>query len=154
MIVGGALALAACSSTPDWLKSAPTLDTVRFESEPPNAEAKVSNGQTCRTPCALALPTETPLTVTYTLTGYLPETDNLEVVNDGGPRLRPNPSVVELTAAPPQPATRRPAAKKAATKRPATARPAQPAAAPAPAAAPMAPAQQQPAPWPAPPAQR
>ncbi len=76
-IVCGGLALAACSSTPDWLKlrnalkPQPILDTVRFESEPPGAEAKTSNGQTCRTPCALALPTETPLTVTFTLNGYL-----------------------------------------------------------------------------------
>src|SRR5512135_3345306 len=71
-IVGGALALAACSSTPDWmnldaLKPAPLMDSVRFESEPPGAEAKVSNGQTCRTPCALALPTEGPLTVVFSL---------------------------------------------------------------------------------------
>lgn len=152
MIVGGALALAACSSTADWLKPAPVMDSVRFESEPPNAEAKVSNGQTCRTPCALALPTEAPLTVTFTLTGYQPESETLEVVVDGGfPRLRPNPVTVELTPAPPPPATKRPA-KKTAPKRPA-ATPAR-AAAPAPAPAPMAPVQQQPAPWPAPPAQR
>jgi len=43
--VSGALALAACSSMPDWmsvdaLKPAPIMDTVRFESEPPGAEAK------------------------------------------------------------------------------------------------------------------
>ena len=39
----------------DALKPAPIMDTVRFESEPPGAEAKTSDGQTCRTPCALAL---------------------------------------------------------------------------------------------------
>ena len=62
LIAGGALALSACSSSPDWMsfggKSGPMLDTVSFESEPPGAEAKTSNGQTCRTPCALALPVE------------------------------------------------------------------------------------------------
>ena len=71
-IVGAALALGACSSTPEWmsldgLKPAPAVDTVRFESEPPGAEAKTSNGQSCRTPCALALPADAPLTVTFTL---------------------------------------------------------------------------------------
>ena len=54
------------------------MDTVRFEFEPPGAEAKTSNGQTCRTPCALALPTATPLTVTFTLNGYQTATENLE----------------------------------------------------------------------------
>ena len=79
-MIGGALALAACSSTPDWmnldgLKPGPSLDTVSFESEPPGAEAKASNGQTCRTPCSLALPIEAASSVTFTLNGYLPETE-------------------------------------------------------------------------------
>ena len=77
-IFGGALALAACSSTPDWmsldgLKPGPSLDTVSFESEPPGAEAKASNGQSCRTPCSLALPVDAASSVTFTLNGYLPE---------------------------------------------------------------------------------
>ena len=61
-IVGGALALAACSSTSsDWLsldglKPGPVMDTVRFESEPPGADVKTASGQTCKTPCALAMP--------------------------------------------------------------------------------------------------
>jgi len=157
MIVSGALALAACSSSPDWLTPGPTMDNVRFESEPPNAEVKVSNGQACRTPCALALPAEVPLTVTFTLSGYQPESETLEVIADGGfPRLRPNPVTVELTPAPPPPAAKRPAKKTAPAKRPPAAAAPAPARAAAPAAAPapMAPVQQQPAPWPAPPAQR
>ena len=90
MIVSGALALAACSSTPDWmnldaLKPAPMMDTVRFESEPPGAEAKTSNGQTCRTPCALALPVNSPLTVTFTLNGYQPETESIEPIANRQP---------------------------------------------------------------------
>lgn len=155
-IVGSALALAACSSTPDWmsldgLKPGPLMDTVRFESEPPGAEAKVSNGQTCRTPCALALPTDGPLTVTFNLNGFQPESEKLDIVQATGsaPALRPNPVMVELTPAPP-PAkpVRKPAPKKPAAKKPApkpTAAPARPAA-PPPAMA--APAQQAPSPWP------
>jgi hypothetical protein len=140
-IAAVALALAACSSTPDWmnlsgLKPGPVLDTVSFESEPPGAEAKASNGQTCRTPCSLALPVETPLTVTFSLTGYVPASEKLDTIQETGepPRFGPNPVVVELTPAPPPPkATKKPPAKKPAAKRPAaapapmTAAPAQPA---------------------------
>src|SRR5660397_179225 len=87
----------------DALKPAPIMDAVRFESEPPGAEAKTSNGQTCRTPCALALPVSAPLTVTFTLKGYQPETEDIEpIAMTGNPtQLRPNPVVVELTPAPP-----------------------------------------------------
>lgn len=153
VIAGSAVALAACSSSPDWMsfggiKSGPMLDTVSFESEPPGAEAKTSNGQTCRTPCSLALPVESPLTVTFTLNGYAPESEKLETIQETGepPRFGPNPVVVELTPAAQQPrGTKKPAAKKPATKKPA-ARP-QPAAAAAP--APMTAAPTQPAsPWP------
>jgi hypothetical protein len=162
-IIGGALALAACSSSSDFLsldalKPAPTMDTVRFESEPPGAEAKTSNGQTCRTPCALALPTTGPLTVTFTLTGYQPETQSLDVVTNTGatPTLQPNPVSAELTAAAPPPKAKKPARKRPATssakpaaKKPAAAEaPAAPSAA-APAPTPAAPAQQAPSPWPA-----
>lgn len=174
MIVSGALALAACSSSSDWmsldaLKPAPIMDNVRFESEPPGAEAKTSNGQTCRTPCALALPVNSPLTVTFSLNGYQPESENIDPVSvTGSPtQLRPNPVLVELTPAPPQPkAVKKPVRKKT-TGKPAAAKPpaakpaakpaarAKPAAAPAAAATSDAPAPQQaPAPWPATPAQR
>lgn len=157
-IVSGGLALAACSSTPDWmsldaLKPAPIMDTVRFESEPPGAEAKTSNGQTCRTPCALALPSNAPLSVTFSLNGYQPESENIEPVSAGlgSPELRPNPVQVELTPAPPPPKpVKKPAVKR---KRPAATSAARPktSMAPAPVPSAAAPAQQQaPAPWPAP----
>jgi hypothetical protein len=171
-IIGGALALASCASSDsslmDAFKPAPVMDTVRFESEPPGAEAKASSGQTCTTPCALALPTTAPLTVTFSLNGYQQETENLEVVNNTGspPQLRPNPVSAELAAAAPpakpkKPAShvRKPAAKKPVAKKPAAPQPA--AAAPAPAAAQQAPApaavpapeqQQAPSPWPSAPA--
>ncbi|MGA7310651.1 MAG: hypothetical protein WBX05_17015, partial [Pseudolabrys sp.] len=116
-IVGGALALAACSSSSDWmnldaLKPGPSLDTVSLESEPPGAEAKASNGQSCRTPCALALPVDAASSVTFTLNGYQPETERLEVIQTTGEptRLRPNPVVVELSPAAP-PSAKKPAKK-------------------------------------------
>jgi hypothetical protein len=170
VIVAGAFVLAACSSTPDWmnldaLKPAPILDTVRFESEPPGAEAKVSNGQTCRTPCALALPVNTPLTVVFTLNGYQPETETIEPISLAGSptELRPNPVLVALTPEPPPPPqakkkpAKKPAAKKRATPKPAAARPEPAAAAPSapPPTTETPPQQPAPAPWPAtPPPQR
>ena len=169
--IGVALTLAACSSSSDLgsldvFKSGPMLDTVRLESEPPGADAKASNGQTCKTPCALALPVDQPMTVTFSLSGYETQTEQLEVVNLAGtpPALRPNPVIAELTAAAAKPAAKKPAkkpaAKKPAAKKPAAAKPAPaPAAAvaPAPAAPPPSFAPPPPAsssPWPAPPPQR
>ena len=155
VVAGGAFALAACS-TPDWmsfdsLKPGPSLDSVSIESEPPGAEAKASNGQTCRTPCSLALPIDAPMTITFSLAGYAPETERLEVIQSSGnaPRLGPNPVVVELTPAASAPSV----AKKPATKKPAAKKQARPASAVAPASAaapaPMtaSPAQQT-SPWP------
>ena len=156
IIVSGALALAACASNLDALKPSPIMDAVRFESEPPGAEAKTSNGQTCRTPCAIALPVNAPLTVTFTLNGYQPETENIEPISMTGTptQLGPNPVVVELTPAPKS--VKKPAPKRKTSAKPATR--ASPATRNAPAPAPVsaAPAQQQaPAPWPsAPPPQR
>ena len=158
-IVIGGFALAACSSTPDWmnldvLKPAPVMDTVRFESEPPGAEAKTSNGQSCRTPCALALPSNTPIAVTFSLNGYQPDSENLEpVANDNGvPELRPNPLQVELTPAPPPPKPlKKPVAKKKTGAKPAAKPKPKTSAAPGP--APQA-QQQAPAPWPAAPPPR
>ncbi len=163
VIVSGALALAACSSSSDWtkgldvFKSGPVMDTVRFESEPPGAEAKTSTGQTCRTPCALALPIEAPMTVTFSLNGYQPESENIEpIVNTGSPtQLRPNPVVVELTPAPPPvKPVKKPIKKKKRPARTSAARP-KPAAAAAPAPATVQ-QPQAPSPWPStpPPQQR
>src|SRR5262245_53764651 len=146
-VIGGAFALAACSSSSDWasldaFKSGPSLDTVSLESEPPGAEAKASSGQTCRTPCSLALPVDAGSSITFTLNGYQPETERLEAITATGepPRLRPNPVVVELT-----PATAKQAAKPVAKK---------PATRPKTAAAPSAPMTPSPvqapaSPWPA-----
>jgi hypothetical protein len=152
-IVGGSLLLAACaSSSSSWLdslKPAPITENVQFESTPPGAEAKTSTGQTCTTPCSIAMPDSGPFSVTFTLKGYLPESEQVELVSqgDGTSKLRPNPVLVELTAAPPPPRAKKPARKRAAPKRTTAPKPA--AAAPAP--APAQPAPPPPAaasPWP------
>ena len=134
----------------DALKPAPMMDTVRFESEPPGAEAKTSNGQTCRTPCALALPTGAPLTVTFVLNGYQLDTESIDSISgtNGMQELRPNPVQVEMIPAPPPlKPVKKPVAKKKTGAKPV----AKPKTATAPAPMTGAPAQQ-PAPWPATPA--
>jgi hypothetical protein len=151
-VVIGGLALAACSSTPDWmnldaLKPAPAKDTVRFESDPPGAEAKTSDGQVCRTPCALAVPAIGPMSVTFVLNGYQPDTETIEPIsnNVGYPEMRPNPLQVELTPAPPPlKPIKKPVARKRIKPKPKP----KTSAAPPPAAAAPAPVQQAPAPWP------
>src|SRR5579872_7460659 len=135
-IICASLALAACESNPDWMKTPdwmkapdwsnafkmePATESVRLESEPPGAEAKASNGQTCRTPCALALPGNAANTITFSLPGDPPDSEKLDLVSmgDGTSQLRPNPLLVELTALPPQPRAKKPAPKKKTAARPA-----------------------------------
>jgi hypothetical protein len=168
-ILGGALTLAACSSAEfgnlDAFKPAPVMDTVSFETEPAGADVKVSNGQTCKTPCALALPSDQPLNVTFSLAGYDSATETLApiVATGSPPRLNPNPVTAELspaTAKPakprttrkPKPASKKPVAAKPATKTAAKPAPTPAAAAPATTAPPtFAPAPAASSPWPAPP---
>jgi hypothetical protein len=153
---------------PSWMqfdlpRAAPAATTMQFESEPAGAEARTSSGQSCRTPCSLAV-SASEFTVNFSLPGYQPQTVPVRVVastetvdadagQTGGPRLVPNPVFVELqpAAPPPTAARRRPAAPsqpRAAKPRPAQ-RPAPsamaPQTAPAPAPAPASP-------WPPPPA--
>src|SRR5580693_10116214 len=111
------LTLAACSmSMPslDFFKSSPATEQLRIESEPPGADARTSQGQTCRTPCELSVPTDNELAVTVQMTGFQPQTLPVRVDGKGGDtRLQPNPLYVELQpAAPVRPARPAPAAKK------------------------------------------
>jgi hypothetical protein len=143
------LMLAACSATMpslDFLKSAPQSETLAIESEPPGAEAKTSLGQSCRTPCQLAVQPGSEFSVTLALSGYQAQTVSVRPEPDGAgaaPQLAPNPLHVSLQrVAPP----RKPAAKKKApaetAARPAAPPPmasAAPASAPSPASA-LAPA--------------
>ena len=160
--------LAACSASlpsMDFFKSTPSTESLRIESEPPGAEAKTSQGQTCRTPCEVAVQTASNLSVTVALNGYQTQTVTVGPEGptpaaqrdpDGGaaspPRLAPNPVYVELQAAPPvAPVKKR---KTVAKKKPTTtasvpaAQPAPAAAAPAPMPAEPAPASSASYPWP------
>src|SRR5689334_6518512 len=108
-VLSGGLLLAACSSTPDWmsldaLKPAPITEAVQFETEPAGATATLSTGQNCKTPCSVTVPADKPFSVTFTLTGYQPASEEVEsVLVDGSTKLRPNPVSAEMTPAPPRP---------------------------------------------------
>ena len=141
------IALAACSSSGELMRTATPTVPLQFESSPPGAEIKTSGGQTCRTPCALAIPAA-DFQVTYSLNGYQPQTIPVKVIppedirgneemglTGAPPRFDPNPVVAELTKAAPR---------RAPAKRPPVARQ-QPADQPAEAAAPRQRTQQQPA---------
>jgi hypothetical protein len=174
------LSLGACTSADLFRLDTPQV-TLRLESQPAGAEAKISSGGTCKTPCAVSVnSTVGELTVAYTLEGYQPLEVAVQILppldpREGPARVNPNPVYVELEALPKpavrRPAKKRPAAKKPAAKKPAAKKPAAkkpaakrtapapaPAAAPAPAPAPAAPAATQSSPWPPapgqPPAQR
>lgn len=162
-IVVCGLGLSACSSMPSWMsfelpKPAPLTTNLQFESVPAGAEARISTGGACRTPCAMAVAGDTA-TVTFTLPGYQPQTVPVRMVDSNEPRdpnspappeprMEPNPVYAELLPAAPPPVAKKkkttPRPKKAVTAaapRAAAPAPAGPAPAPAPAAA-----------WPPPPA--
>src|SRR5258708_22226661 len=102
--VGCGLALAACSlSMPslNFFKSGPPTEVLRIESEPPGADARTSQGQTCRTPCELAVPNDSELAVTVQMTGYQQQTLPIRADGRGDARLQPTPVYVQLQ--PPRP---------------------------------------------------
>jgi hypothetical protein len=147
VILAFGLALAGCASggtTPDWWpKVEPTAVSIQFESQPAGAEAKTSTGQSCQTPCALAMPPDQEFAVTFSLAGRQPQTVPVQITKpEGDPfaaaSLQPNPVSVELAVAAKTPAKRKPARKPATTA--ATAKPAAKPAAPRPAASSSQPA--------------
>jgi hypothetical protein len=80
-VVACSLGLAACSSwNTSWMpsyelfSSKPSVATLTIESDPPGAEARTSTGGICRTPCSLPVQVSDEFTVSYVLTGYMPQT--------------------------------------------------------------------------------
>jgi hypothetical protein len=143
------------------LPSMPTFSTpaatttLEFESEPAGAEVRTSTGQTCRTPCSLAV-TGNELSATFSLAGFQPQTIPVRMATAGEgvdpmtgqstpPRMTPNPVYAELVAAAP-PRRAAPPARPAPKKKPKTATTPKPPTEPM-TAAPAAPPS---SPWPAP----
>jgi hypothetical protein len=178
VIAASGFALAACSGSDLPKLSMPSFDTpsmsmpastatVEFESEPSGAEVRTSTGQTCRTPCSLAV-AGSDFSATFSAPGYQSQSVPVRMISSSegrdpmtgqvqGPRLTPNPVYAELSvAAParrPAPATANPTPtpkkkKTAAKPKPKTAAP--PASASDPMASPPSGNPSAAAPWPMP----
>jgi hypothetical protein len=103
------LLLAACSmSMPsmDMFRSGPATEVLRIESEPPGADARTAEGQSCRTPCELTVPSASEVAISFALQGYNPQTINVRAEAPAAAsyaeappqtRLQPNPVYAELT---------------------------------------------------------
>jgi hypothetical protein len=114
------VSLAGCSGmpsmpdwAPDWMSSKPPSaepQVMRFESDPPGADVRTAQGQTCLTPCSLSVPSESQ-PVTFTKIGFISQTIQVSAGEPPShafwenppPTLSPNPVQVVLQAVPPPP---------------------------------------------------
>jgi hypothetical protein len=108
-------ALSGCASiapsmpgwmTPNWMvskSSGPPTQTLRFETDPPAAEVRTAQGQTCMTPCELMVPSEIQ-SMSIAKKGFVPQTVRVNVGDppehsfweNPPPRLEPNPLQIVL----------------------------------------------------------
>ena len=119
VIAVAGMGLAGCSSfSLDSFKSAPPTVQVALESVPSGAEARTSTGQTCKTPCSIAVPADTTgLSVTFTMNKFQPASVPVQVINNPGDfttaastTVDPNPVIAELkpVGPPPKPVRAKP----------------------------------------------
>jgi len=95
----------------DFFRSAPATEVLRVESEPPGADARTTQGEACRTPCELTVPSGGEMAVNFALNGY--QSMTVPVRAETGGRLQPNPVYAELQPlTPPRPGKKRPGAAK------------------------------------------
>jgi PEGA domain len=113
--VAFATALAGCSGSslalPDWMSfhsAPPPPQALQFESDPPGADVRTAQGQTCLTPCSLTVPPQNQ-SVSFAKNGYLPQTVQVTVrmpehsmFENPPPDIQPNPVAVVLQPAPTQ----------------------------------------------------
>jgi len=113
------MGLAGCSSfSLDSLKPTPPTVQVVLESVPSGAEARTSNGQTCKTPCSVNVPAgEAGFSVTFTMNKFQPATVPVQVIYTPGDlttttstTIDPNPVFAELrpVGPPPKPVRAKP----------------------------------------------
>jgi hypothetical protein len=130
VVAAAGLGLAGCSSfSLDSFKPTPVTVQVALESVPSGAEARTSNGQTCKTPCSVNVPAgEAGFSVTFTMNKFQPVTVPVQVINNPGDAatpasttIDPNPVVAELKPAGPPPKAARAPSKRPKASKPATA---------------------------------
>jgi hypothetical protein len=110
-VVALALALASCSSLSSSFEQFTQQNavTLTLNSAPSGAEARLSMGATCRTPCMQPVSSAGDFTVTYALDGYVSQTIPVRfipvvksaLIDLTAPTLDPNPVFVTLEPAPP-----------------------------------------------------
>lgn len=112
VIAVAGLGLAGCSSfSLDSFKPAPPTVQVNLESVPSGAEARTSNGQTCKTPCSVNIPAgEAGFSVTFAMDQFQPATVPVQVIYAPGDlttpastKIEPNPVFAELKPVGPPP---------------------------------------------------
>jgi len=95
--------LTGCSSAQSSNSSSEQLQTLKFESDPPGADVRTTQGRTCKTPCELTVPShEQPVTITKN--NYVPQTVQIALGpqpehsfwENPPPTLTPNPVHVVL----------------------------------------------------------
>ena len=122
-IAAAGVGLAGCSSfSLDYFKPAPPTVQVPLESVPPGAEARASNGQTCKTPCTVNVSGgEIGFSVTFTLNKFEPTTVPVQIITTPGDlttpattTIEPNPVFAELKpiGPPPKPVRAKPRKRK------------------------------------------
>ena len=101
------ISLTGCSSALSSNSASEQLQALNFESDPPGAEIRTTQGQTCITPCELTVPShEQPVTITKN--NYVPQTVQITLGpqpdysfwENPPPTLVPNPVRVVLQPAP------------------------------------------------------
>jgi hypothetical protein len=121
-IAAASISLAGCSSfsTSSWnyFKSDPPTIKVQLESTPPGADARISIGGGCKTPCSVSVtPPEgsTSFLVNYSMAGRQPAGVPVQILKESGGmfssdtvKLSPNPVVAELQPIGPPPAPAKP----------------------------------------------
>jgi hypothetical protein len=112
MIAAAGMGLAGCSSfSLDSFKSEPPTVQLALESIPSGAEARTSTGQSCKTPCSVAVTaSDAGFSVSFALSKFHPETVPVQVINIPGDfttpasiKIEPNPVIAELKPVGPPP---------------------------------------------------
>ena len=79
-IAAAGISLTGCAS----FSPAPATVTVQLDSVPAGADARTSQGQSCKTPCSVAVPAAEGFSVSYTLANYQPLTVPVQVPHQPG----------------------------------------------------------------------
>jgi hypothetical protein len=111
-IAACAVLLACCTSLSRFDQfTQPNPATLTINSTPPGAEATLSTGGACHTPCMLSVSAANDFIVTYALDGYVSQTIPVRfipatrwaLIDQTPSNLDPNPVSVTLEPTPPQP---------------------------------------------------